>query len=289
MIFSDLDEPERLGIYRSWHWLQVATDDLDPVYPVYRDLIKREGLSPDEAAMLVLLHVAYYHSGSALVALQEFRSGVLPPLDLPCSTERRGHRDRAKLALHLRSMLGATADGAHAWLTEPTTWRGMQDRYLTLYGNGRWAAYKLGEMVQKILGHPVVIPDAGHPNSTGPRKGLADLFPGLPTDSGAISVAALDATTNTVAEFLGETDIAQVETSLCDFHSLVKGGYYLGHDIDEMQAQLLAVPCDLTWSVMSSRLATLPHAYLGELHGRLGVSTVRNSAFRTTGEILERH
>ena len=33
---------------------------------------------------------------------------------------------------------------------------------------------------------------------------------------------------------LGETDVALVETSLCDFNSLVGGRYYLGHDIDAM-------------------------------------------------------
>ena len=37
-----------------------------------------------------------------------------------------------------------------------------------------------------------------------------------------------------------------------------------------------------------AREATLPHDYLGELHGRSGVDVARKRHFRDTGEILLR-
>ncbi|MGH8921209.1 MAG: hypothetical protein ACRDZY_13105, partial [Acidimicrobiales bacterium] len=52
--------------YVRWHHLQVATRDVDPTYPVLAGVVRRLALGADAAAWLVLLHVAYYHLGSAL-------------------------------------------------------------------------------------------------------------------------------------------------------------------------------------------------------------------------------
>jgi hypothetical protein len=101
-------------------------------------------------------------------------------------------------------------------------------------------------------------------------------------------IARLDRLTAALAADLGDSDVGQVETSLCDFHSLTKGGYYLGHDIDAMQEQLHTTPSDLTPQAVAARLGTIPAAYLGEVGGWSGVDRDRRRAYRDTGRILER-
>jgi rhodanese-related sulfurtransferase len=286
--------------YRRWHWLQVRTRDIDPVYPVLRRLAADLDLSPDRAAWLCLLHVAYYHLGSALAAFSVVPDPAAPTeplLHLPCATERRGNRDAERLRRHWTSLLRTVegAGGPDAWLTGGLSadrpeqrWRLLNDRATGVFGNGRWAAYKTAELAQKVLCAPVVVADAGHANSTGPRHGLNLLHPALPAGNAPDTIARLDRYTAALAADLGDSDLGQVETSLCDFHSLASGGYYLGHDVDAMQAQLAAVPSDLTAQAVAARLGTIPAAYLGEVGGWTGVDRERRRAYRDTGRILER-
>jgi hypothetical protein len=55
-----------------------------------------------------------------------------------------------------------------------------------------------------------------------------------------------------------------------------------------MQAQIEAVPSDLTPAALDARRRALPNAYLGELHGWSGTDKTRKRAYRDTGVILER-
>lgn len=285
----------RMNDYARWHELQKYTQDIDPAYPVYRYVIRDQELGRDDAAWLILLHVNYYHMGSALRAFELMPEPSVPKdelLRLPTGTERRGHRDWRQMERHWLALLEKFEEygGPWAWLTAAgTDWHALQDHLVDVRGNGRWAAYKLGEMAQKLLGLQTVIADAGHAHSSGPRKGLQDLHPQmLPTDNSAESIAILDHATEELAALLNEPDIGYVETSLCDFHSLLKGGYYLGHDIDAMQMQLCVVQSGLRDVAWQGRALTLPYAYLGERHDWLGVDRERNAAYRNGGQILER-
>lgn len=285
----------RMNDYARWHELQKYTHDIDPAYPVYRYLIHEQDLSRDDAAWLILLHVNYYHMGSALRAFELMPQPGVPKdelLHLPTGTERRGHRDWRQMERHWLALLGKFEEygGPWGWISAAgTDWSRLQDHLTDVRGNGRWAAYKLGEMAQKLLGLQTVIADAGHRHSSGPRKGLQDLYQEpMPKDNAPGAIAILDNATERLAELLNEPDIGYVETSLCDFHSLLKGGYYLGHDIDAMQEQLLKVPSGLANAAWQARVVTLPYAYLGERHGRDGVDRERKTAYRDGGRILER-
>jgi hypothetical protein len=283
---------ERYGLYYRWHWLQKATKDIDPVYPVMREYLVECGTSDSQMAWLVFLHVAYYHLGSALLVFGDNPNPHMPKPDrlkLPTATERRGHRDPDKLAGHFQALFDMfdVFGGPYAALCAPS-WTEQIDRLLSVYGNGRWAAYKTAEMAQKVLGRPIQPTDAQHADSTGPRKGLADVFGPQPAGNSTAVIADLDRRTTSLAANLGETDLGYVETSLCDFHSLLAGHYYLGHDIDAMQAQLYAVPSEETLPIFTARRETLPHEYLGEFHGWIGPDADRKRAFLRTGEILER-
>jgi hypothetical protein len=289
--------------YTQFHGLMVESQDLDPVYPVYKRLAEGLNLSRADRVWLVLAHVAYYHAGSALVAFSGangLRDAGTSRLDLPCSTERRGHRSPAALSAHLND-LSRRADEIFAWCVETsymepeTGWNYLTDRLETIHGNGRWAAYKTAEMLQHVYPLGIEAPDMGHAFSSGPRKGLALLYEDdLPTGNDALSVKHLDSLSREVVSHLNYrvgvrmATMATAETSLCDFHSLVEGRYYVGRDIDQMQAQLTAVPSGLTRQVWKARRQTLPNQYLGELYGWKGVDTARSRMYRDTGKIVER-
>jgi Alpha-glutamyl/putrescinyl thymine pyrophosphorylase clade 2 len=270
--------------YARFHRIQVASRDIDPVYPVYRQLAADLGLTAEDRTRLVLLHVAYYHAGSALAALDGAH------WRLPCGTERRGHRDDRQLRRHLDGLAqaGAQPGGYTAFLRPRAgSWDALTARLRELPGNGRWAAYKAAEMLQKVCGYAVTAPDMGHAHSSGPRHGLALLYPGIPEGNSPADIARLDAISAALAAGL-PAPVEEAETTLCDFHAMHGGRYYPGHDIDVMLAQLIAVQSGLTAAFLAARRAVLPPAYLGEIHGWSGVDRGRCRAYRDTGQIRER-
>lgn len=284
--------------YLRWHHLQVETNDIDPMYPVLRIAAEGRGVDPYWACFL---HAVWYHTGSTLAALTLWPEKLVPAdarLNLlPCGTERRGHRDKDKLQDHVESLkfeLGR-AGGPRAWVEQHSTGGTPQDRWESLlegltsvYGNGRWAAYKTAELLQKVADVDIDAPDAGHRFSSGPRQGLEHLHPGLPTGQKVDQIAKLDALTEFWANELGEPDIARVETSLCDFNSLVKGRYYLGHDIDSMLAQWgdERVGPYVTAADWEARYVAFPEHLLGEHMGWTGVRKQLNRIYKDTGVIV---
>lgn len=282
--------------YRRWHWMQRETHDIDPVYPVLRQLTGR--WSPDDRAWLILLYVAYYHLGSALKAIELVPDPAHLPdphdmadelLSLPCATERRGHRNRVKLAAHLDAIAAeALKYRPSGVLNQGNDWNALVEYLTTIRGNGRWASYKLAELAQKVTHREIEVTDAAHAYSSGPRKGLADVLGPVPPGNDPATVALLDKATEELAAYVHEDDLGYVETSLCDFHSLVSGRYYLGHDIDQMQDQLNAVPSALTASAFHARKLVLPKEYLGELQGWGGVDKGRCGVYARRGEIVTR-
>jgi hypothetical protein len=300
-------DPARLRAdYARFHRLALATGDVDPVYPVLAALARRLGLTPAERAWLVFCHVAYYHAGSGLAAFaatRTARDACMAPLNMPVGTERRAHWTRPRLAAHLAGLERAArphGGDLHAWAAEGLpgdpvkAWPALTARLAALPGNGRWAAYKTAEMLAAVAGLDAEAPDMGHAHSTGPRAGLALLYPAAPAGHGPRAVAALDAlSAQVVAGLLADgaaASMATAETTLCDFHALHAGRYYTGHDIDLMLAQLRAVrPAGGFYeAAVAARAATLPAPYLGELGGWAGPDRDRRRWYRETGHVYAR-
>lgn len=287
---------DRLEDYTRWHRLQVETGDIDPVYPAYRWLGEYWKLGPDQLAWLCVCHVIYYHSGSALTLFRQLPGPSHLPdsfdkleeggwLTLPTATERRAHRDVRQLAKHMLDVRAQLGSEPYEWFgADGWEWETLNKRIMSLHGNGRWAAYKLAEMLEKVAGAPTRATDAGHRYSTGPRKGLALLYGDLvPDGQSSADIQVLDAITAGLQHEVGEKDVALVETSLCDFHSLAKGGYYLGHDIDGMQGQLLHHKVDPGKKIWEARAASFSEELLGEEQGWDGVRRDLKRAYRDHG------
>jgi hypothetical protein len=288
--------------YAQFHEAQTQSRDMDPAYPVLKWFA--DSLDRESGLWLTFLFVGYYHMGSALKAFSLYPALTVPDettLKLPIAQPRRSHRATLRFAQHLDSLCAKAEQhgGLSAWLDSATTsedpltnWKTLNDELTTVFGNGRWAAYKTAEILMKSHGFNLAAPDMGNANSSGPRKGLGLFFPGLPQGNSPAEIAYLDELSLKVVENLtgktSQVSIETAETSLCDFYALNKGRYYVGIDIDEMQEQLLRVPSDLTAMAFKARHETLPHAYLGELNGWEGIDKNRKSIYRDTKQIALR-
>jgi hypothetical protein len=279
--------------YARFHKLSLETGDVDPVYPVLREIAKNQELTREETIRLVFMHVAYYHLGSGLAYFAGERG------KMPTGTERRGHRDERKLTIHMDTLetISASAGGFAAFL-DPTigadrrqSWANLVEKLQTIPGNGRWASYKTAEMLWKVAGFDVAAPDMGHANSSGPRQGLA-LLTAIPKGNSPDVIQGLNGISDRLCNWLHHqhlpSAVEEVETTLCDFHALVEGRYYVGHDIDQMLRQLLDVQSELTNPALRARHATLPDPYLGEIHGWSGPDLIRKRAYKRLGHIVER-
>jgi hypothetical protein len=288
--------------YAYFHEAQTQSRDMDPAYPVLKWFADQ--LDQDKGLWLTFLFVGYYHMGSALKAFSLYPTPTVPDqetLKLPIAQPRRAHRSTLKFAQHLDSLcskiekhggLGAWLDSACASKDPVANWKTLNDELATVFGNGRWAAYKTAEILFKSHGFNLKVPDMGNANSSGPRKGLGLFFPGLPLGNSPAEIARLDDLSIKVVEYLqdktSQVSMETAETSLCDFYAMTRGRYYVGIDIDEMQEQLLRVPSDLTEWAFKARYESLPHEYLGELNGWEGIDKARKSLYKNTREIAVR-
>lgn len=295
-----MSEVTRLRVHpfnRFAYWHR-ESGDIDPAYPVVRMLGGDLQMSGDEHDSFIMLYVAYYDLGSAVSTWMEgWRPGRhLTDLQLhrPTGTERRAHRYIRRFVEHTtalgilhhqygtwRNMLwNEKADNPRA------QWVSLLARLQSIPGNGRWAAYKTGEML-KVCGEWDVEPtDAGHAFSTGPRKGLADLHPHLGglTGNDPRTIAVLNRYTEELSVELGQP-VEQVETALCDWHSLTRGHYYVGHDIDLMLEQAHRTPVDAEGVILQARDDIFDEIWMGEWGGWDGVRRDLNHLYRDTGKI----
>jgi Amino acid:DNA transferase len=278
-----------LRLFARWH---VTSGDIDPVYPV---LARIEGeLCADEYEQVALtfLYVAYYNLPSAVMTWVE---GWRPGQELsweqmkrPTGTERRAHRDPAQFAPHIFE-LGRMLRSDYIDLLHKMHWYELQDELARWRGNGRWAAYKTGEMLGQVNGWDIEPLDAGHANSSGPRKGLADVYPEVASMVGnrPVTIRALDRRTEQLSTALA-LPVRQVETVLCDWHSTLKGSYYIGHDIDLMLEQTLhpSVAGAERLLIIDTRQDCFDGTWLGEVNGWPGVRRNLKTRYRDKGELI---
>lgn len=295
--------PGRLDAFRRFGAAMLTSRDIDPAYPVLAHVATD---ADDEARQwLCYLHLAFYDLSSAVTVWLDHPHPTrdLPDLvdQLPCGIERRSLRG-GRVRAHLQLVLdfADASGGFDQWLTATLTgdpivdWLHLTARIEAVPGNGRWAGYKAGDLWRYIAGYDVEPFGIGAADATGPRDGLTSVYP---FDYATVRRADwIDRCEGLATELLGHLHAAdvpagidQVETMLCDFHSLTLGRYYVGHDIDQQLEQTgHHGSADATTAIMAARHATLPHPYLGELGGWPGVDRPRRRAYIDTGEVLER-
>lgn len=222
----------------------IASNDVDPVYPIVPKLIKMGGY---EKHWFVFSYVAFYSLESGIIMCNEFRNrnkwtynGFA---DLRYTTLKKfGHERRgtARNVAIQTQMFSNIIDFIDLWMNEALSKDNQHFRKRiqeTISNHGGWASFKIAELFEKSLGYKqLYIPDLGldgrDPNSTdGPVAGLRWLY-GMNNQYDKDWFEVWNRYGHSLANEWG-VDIGEVETCLCKFHKFKTGKYYIGHDVDE--------------------------------------------------------
>ena len=125
------------------------------------------------------------------------------------------------------------------------------------------------------------------------RIARSDDVVALPRGNSPAEVAILDDLGAELVSFLvGEgvpATVANTETVLCDFHSLARGRYYVGHDIDQLAGQLARVR-QQWYSLTDEEAAMIDKVYASFAATfdtwRNGPDPGRKTVYARSGEVL---
>lgn len=262
---------------------QIASGDIDPMYPVLRRFYEAERCEREVALWRTLLYVTWYHVGSASLVWR--RIPEPRPLTegdvrgLSTGTERRGFRGNVIAATHVNALLalaqkagglarfvdGLVGDGGE------TGWARTREALQVVAWLGPWASYKWADLLKHVHGAPITANDigvGGNSETAGPIPGMVRLtgenWRECATNIG-LQKRLLGEARDAGVPFDG---LDQLETTLCDFNSLCKGGYYIGHDIDAQMDHLNVATEPGLWE---ARATSFESRYLGEHHDWFGV------------------
>lgn len=276
---------------------QIVSLDIDPVYPVLAAVYASQGLDSqgDIALWRTFLYVTFYSLGSAekAWALYPIPEYVRPGehFRLKTGVERRGFRGNDLASVHVNSFLELCdqSGGISAFVAKSAErggaegWDETRSQFQRVRYAGNWAGFKWADLMKNVHGYQIDASNIGVGGggaTAGPIPGMVALT-GLPWQVCASDVVAqkhlLKLSIDAGVPLAG---LDQLETCLCDFHSLCKGRYYTGNDIDLMQEKL--APGSVFWS---ARQKALPQEYLGEVNGWSGVRKERLPLYRDRGII----
>lgn len=247
----------------------VESKDIDPMYPVLKELYHELELPNEQRLWFTWLYVAYYDIASALKAFSDHPMHTIEWTDqethYPHQTERRGlwgHFFTEHMSSLHEQLKGGWMEG---FLHKSLSFEQLFAQIQTVKYNGRWAAFKTCDILMNVHDYPIEFPGMELSSGTGSINASLELL--CPGTEKSVAEQVLKAKTGLRWD--------QLETCLCDFHALVEGRYYIGHDIDKMQSSLYwpgLSEHDRALAFKVRKQAFAPE-YLGELNGWYGVRT----------------
>jgi hypothetical protein len=284
--------PKLFEDFKTFSLHQLHSRDIDPVYPVLKTVHQLRGLSRGDAAWHTLLYMTWYNLGSGETVWKSYpqQCKIDAEFILKTGVERRGIRGSNKGVEQLNWMYQNIGDllewvERHVALGGMVGWKSMYNAVQQIPGNGSWAAFKWCDLCKNVLGYDITSPDIGLGGGgkvVGPVPGLSRLTGRAP------EICAVDFHLQKIfylycsQKCIPFDGLEELETSLCDFNSMVKGGYYVGHDIDKQMEDIAGLP-NIYWD---ARRECFPREYLGELRGWVGVRKERKAIYMNTGEIV---
>jgi hypothetical protein len=145
--------------------------------------------------------------------------------------ERRANRGMDNMARAL-SLVPKQSEYVHNKLKELVTYSQAVALFNNMEGYGRWASFKLAEILDYCFNLNLYCDTLFTEKGSGHTKGLQELTGLPPTERLA---------QETFAEYRAvypEYKYQNFETSLCDWHNLTAGKYYVGNDIDMLKVHL---------------------------------------------------
>lgn len=291
----------------------IEINDADPMYPVLRRVCDHFQMDVEQRVEFCFWYMCWYNLRSAITAYMHNGNHCqdigIELAQLPIKLERRGLRGGKNIIKHWNSQQEQVGQ-AGGWLRwaeqhfstlnpplERVNWQMASHTIQGVWNNGRWAAYKGAELLEKVCGLSLKAPDMGHANSSNPRKALSLLFSGMPDkdDNSRWAIKTLDDASLDLmrqAEEVYEVplggDLALLETCCCGFYSLHRGDYYLGCDIDLMLEVAMEKDDKVRRIILEAREGLFPDEYLGEKHGWVEHDKPRLKLYQDTGDIVVR-
>lgn len=225
----------------------IESNDVDPVYPLVRDIIDHYGFEPE---WFVFCYVGFYSLESGIKMCKE-----MPSVD-DWDEEKFRHLRLTKHLHHFNHERRGTCRNIDnqvnmfkrikLWfeeLQEGQFYNGeinnhsFRKEVMSLPFHGDWASYKIAELFEKSLGcKELEIPDLGlegkRPNKNdGPVGGLRWLY-GRDHEYTEDIFPVWNRFGEALAKAWG-VDMGKVETCLCKWHKMMTGKYWVGHDVAE--------------------------------------------------------
>lgn len=218
----------------------VDSRDVDPTYRIIPYIVDHFGFQPE---WFTFMYVAFYSLESSMEVCRWMPEAedwnYNKFLELRNVVNKFGHERRGtarnpqRQIEHLSVVSESILNNSFDYSSNDVFRKNIEDIPLI----GGWASFKIAEILEKSFGFDSLkIPDLGlqgrNPNSNdGPVGGLRWLFGREESyDKNWYSLW------NNFGFALSKTydyDIGEIETSLCKFHKLVSGKYFVGHDIQE--------------------------------------------------------
>ena len=235
---------KRLGYYEFGQQL-FETGDLDPVYI----MLAQSNLSRKQMCRWLLAYWCFYHSGLCcdIVEYGDYWSAMVAACEPGASraSERRHFRGiKAQEAVaFLRSFLAEPEEIIDSFMEDGCSFQAVTARVQRLPLFGPWIAFKVADMLERILREPIDFSGCELAFYDEPRKGAALIETGDP--EGPVNVPRLVGRLE--KEFSGylappwqdrAVNVQEIETILCKFKSHWKGHYPVGKDIAEVRHSL---------------------------------------------------
>ena len=298
--FREVVIPEQnIGLFKDFCTFSkriIECKDIDPMYPVLKDLYDQKGLSKNESLWMTYLYVASYHIGCAESAWDTWKRPMVVlnrhiKWEFSTGTERRLFRGRQNHYIqNINEFVSKTGGDIEGWLSSISPygehgWERVRKEFEKIKYNGSWASYKWADLLKHVHGYNITANDigvGGGSATAGPVPGMVKLT-GYDWRKCAVRVDIQKALMSIcIREGVPFDGLDQLETALCDFNSLIKGKYYVGHDIDMQMEQMSHSKASL-WEARGN---AIPDNYRGEVCGWFGVRKDRCSIYKQKGIIL---
>lgn len=229
----------------------LRTNDLDPVFIALHD----SGMNFRELRRFILAYTCLHHLGGC-ARLASYNSDAYwtwlqiaaeDQANWPRSADRRHwHGDASRVCVrYLRDNYKKPEHVVDYWLEE-LTFPAIRKRVTSFPQYGDWAAFKVADLGNRVLGLPVSFEGCELGFYKDPRKGAALVF------TGDMNAKITDGDVGAVVERLQHElrgfkappryersiNVQEVETILCKYKSSVNKSYYLGKDTVDFYEQL---------------------------------------------------
>ncbi len=232
---------------------EVAANDIEPWAAMFKIVYDEDLLPREEAIWLTTLYNTYDRVDSALGVAGRWPTphhwGADPAREearqFPCAQERRNLHG-GKVNRRHQSYIDLLGErGQLEWMINPLKFddvgedfRRLSKHMLAVWGVGRQAAFEWAEFAGKCFGLPVDAADGQLYDSSGPRESIEALYNGGQRMASEQLEAAADHLRGYLASEGVAVSFVDLETLVCDFKVMRKGGYFVGRHITALKGEI---------------------------------------------------